>query len=149
MHSKTVLNSVSCCSLLIILILACVGCGKAAPVDFYPALTAAAATNGSGSPNAPQISTQSATQTPQPIITARPEKCLAESKENSINLRRGPSGDIIGCCLARGERLEIQQVDSTGDWALIEGIDRPSHQGWVKLSFLSIIGDCKMGIAGQ
>ena len=63
---------------------------------------------------------------------------------NSVNMRRSPSGDIIGCCLSAGEDVEIQKVDEKGEWALIEGIERPSHQGWVKLSLLNITGDCDL-----
>jgi len=120
------------------------GCRAKPPSDFFPALTSAAATSQSGSPGNLMDPTEEPTQTPSPSNTTEPEKCLAESISNNINIRRGPSGDIIGCCLAQSEKVEIQQVDVLGEWALIQGIEKPAHTGWVKLSYLKIMGDCKL-----
>ena len=111
-------------------------------------LTASAASGGNGQENTPINSTQLPTQTLPPVSTTKPEKCLGESKQNSINIRSGPSGSIVGCCLAEMEKVEIQRIDASGEWVLIKGIDRPSHQGWVKMSFLNIIGNCEM-VVGQ
>ncbi len=86
---------------------------------------------------------------PRPTGTPQQENCRAESIQNSINMRRTPNGDIIGCCLARGEAVEILDVDDSGEWVLIEGIEKPTHRGWVKLSLLEISGDCENAPAGQ
>jgi hypothetical protein len=124
------------------------GCVKTSPSDFYAALTAVAITAEYQATLNPVHPTETPTLTPGPLATTQPEKCRAESIIDSVNIRSGSSGSIIGCCLAIGERLEIQQIDPSGEWAFILGVDRPSHQGWVKLSFLKIIGECKM-ISGE
>ena len=134
--SRNILFALAFIFLLLIISLAC---GVVEPKEnINLALTSAAATIASGSstqqalPTLPPAPTLAATTTP------RSGPCKAEARVNSINMRRSPSGDIIGCCLSAGEDVEIQKVDEQGEWALIEGIERPSHQGWVKLSLLNI-----------
>lgn len=120
-------------------------CGIVEPKEnINLALTSAAATITSGSSNGQVLPTLPPTPTQAPTTSPRPGPCKAESRVNSVNIRRSPSGDIIGCCLSAGEDVEIQKVDEKGEWALIEGIERPSHQGWVKLSLLNITGDCDL-----
>ena len=133
-----------CFFLIFLLFFSSMSCRGKPPSDFFPALTSAAATNQSGSSGNLIDSTEEPSQTPSLNNTTESEKCLAESISNNINIRRGPSGDIIGCCLAQGEKVGIQQVDVLGEWALIQGIEKPAHKGWVKLSYLKIMGDCKM-----
>ena len=132
------------------LLIISLACGIAEPKEnINLALTSAAATIASGSPNDQVLPTLPPAPTQALTSTPRPGPCKAESRVNSVNLRRGPSGDIIGCCLSAGEDVEIQKVDEKGEWALIEGIERPAHQGWVKLSLLNISGDCEMVSATQ
>lgn len=127
------------------LLIISLACGIVEPKEnINLALTSAAATIASGSSNNQVLPTIPPAQTQTPTTTPRPEPCKAESRINSVNMRRSPSGDITGCCLSAGEDVEIQKVDETGEWALIEGIERPAHQGWVKLSLLKITGDCDL-----
>jgi len=144
MTNKISLNyfliSLAAFSFLLIISLAC---GIMEPKEnINPALTSAAATIESGSSNDQLLPTLPPAPTQAPTSTPKPGPCKAESRVNSVNMRRNPSGDIIGCCLSAGEEVKIQKVDEKGEWALIEGIERPSHQGWVKLSLLNITGDC-------
>ena len=130
---------------LFFLLIITLACGIAVPKEnINLALTSAAATIASGSSNEQALPTLPPVQTLAPTSTPRPGPCKAEARVNSVNMRRSPSGDIIGCCLSAGENVEIQKVDEKGEWALIEGIERPAHQGWVKLSLLNITGDCAM-----
>lgn len=85
-----------------------------------------------------------ATKQPSPTKTPQSKKCWAESTDNNINIRSGPGGGIIGCCLAKGEDVEIFSIDGSGKWALIEGIEKPAHKGWVSVRYLNISGDCQM-----
>lgn len=124
------------------------GCSKPPPSDLSPALTAAAASNNNGAAVSTAVSTEAQTEMPRPTGTPQQENCRAESIQNSINMRRTPNGDIIGCCLARGEEVEILEVDDSGEWALIEGIEKPAHRGWVKLSLFEISGNCENMPAG-
>lgn len=127
------------------LLIISLACGIVEPKEnINPALTSAAATIATGSSNDHVLPTIQPAQPQTPTGTPRPEPCKAEARVNSVNMRRSPSGDIIGCCLSAGEDVEIQKVDEKGEWALIEGIERPSHQGWVKLSLLKITGDCDL-----
>jgi len=144
MRKPYFLIPIFCCSVIFLLAISLMGCVKTSPSDFYDALTAVAATVEYRSTLNPVPATETTTLTPGPLATTRPEKCLAESSIDSVNIRSGPSGGIIGCCLGKGEKLEIQQIDLSGQWALIVGLDRTSHQGWVKLSLLKIIGECGM-----
>ena len=128
---------------IFVLLMISLACGTVAPKEnINLALTSAAATIASGSPTVQVLPTLPPAPTLAATSTPRPGPCKAESRVNSVNLRRSPSGDIIGCCLSAGEDVEIQKVDEKGEWALIEGIERPAHQGWVKLSLLNITGDC-------
>ncbi len=132
-------------TLIILFFLAVISlaCGISEPKEnINPALTSAAATITGGSTNGQLIPTLPPAPTLAPVSTATLGPCKAESRVNSVNMRRNPSGDIIGCCLSAGEDVAIQKVDEKGEWALIVGIERPSHQGWVKLSLLNISGDC-------
>ena len=131
-------------SIFVVLIIFFVGCSSPTQSDFFRELTSIAVTAGIQSTNRP-IETLAATAnfTTQ-VKTSVPEKCLAESRNDSVNIRNAPSGNIIGCCLAKGERVEIQLVDFSDEWALIKGIEKESHLGWVKASFLKPIGICKM-----
>jgi hypothetical protein len=131
-------------SVIFLLLITSLSCGRTPQENINPALTSAAATIEGGSFNSSSTPTNTPAQTQIPSITPKPEPCKAESKVNSVNLRNSPSGGIIGCCLAAGEDVEIQKVDEKGEWVLIKGIDRPSHQGWVKLSLLNITGDCDL-----
>jgi len=144
MKNSNYLLAIFCCISLFFLISSLLGCVKTTPSDFYDALTAVAATSEYQATLNPVPATETPTLTSGPLVTTQPEKCRAESSMDSVNIRSGPSGGIIGCCLAKGEKLEIQQIDPSGEWALIVGSDRPSHQGWVKLSLLKIIGECGM-----
>ena len=62
--------------------------------------------------------------------------------QNNINMRRGPDGDIIGCCLADGEELKVRDFSADEEWALIESLEVPAHQGWVDVRFLRLYGEC-------
>lgn len=137
------------CILFSSLIIVTVGCGGTPTSEFFPALTSAAATSQSGLSGNPTHIQASSTQTLPPISTTEPQTCLGKSKQNSINIRNGPSGAIIGCCLAEGENVEIQKFDASGEWALIKGIEKPTHQGWVMFKYLTIIGDCALTPAGN
>jgi hypothetical protein len=78
-----------------------------------------------------------------PAATPTPEKCLAEVTQNNVNLRRGPDGDIIGCCLGSGEVLEVLEFSADREWARIESVDVPAHRGWVDVRFLRLSGGCE------
>ena len=130
------------------LLITLTGCFRQPPSDFFPALTAAAATRIVLTSATPSYSTSTPALTPSPLSTGQALECQAEGTMNGINIRRTPGGDIIGCCVGLGEKLEIQKVDPFGEWVLIQGIEKPTHQGWVKLSLLKIIGDCQMPLVG-
>jgi len=135
---------------LILLLIISLACGIVEPKEnINLALTSAAATIESGPSNNQFLPTIPPAPSQAPTTTPKPGPCKAESRVNSVNMRRSPSGDIIGCCLSAGEDVEIQKVDEKGEWALIEGIARPSHQGWVKLSLLNLTGDCDLVSATQ
>ncbi len=120
-------------------------CNTSKPEDeFSPALTAAAATMQSGVISTPVLSASTPTHIPVQTTIMPTGPCSAAANVNSINIRRTPSGDIIGCCLAKGEKVEIREIDGNGQWALISGIDCPSHQGWVKLRLLKTTGECSL-----
>jgi SH3-like domain-containing protein len=143
-------NILSALAGLFFLLIFSLACGIVEPKEnINLALTSVAATIASGSSNDQILPTLAPTPSQAPTATPKTEPCKAESRVNSVNLRRGPSGDIIGCCLSAGEDVEIQKVDEKDEWALIEGIERPSHQGWVKLSLLNITGDCELVSATQ
>ena len=97
------------------------------------------------------VLTQSAVPQTQPTLaptltpasTPTPEKCLAEVTQNNINMRRGPDGDIIGCCLGSGEELEVLEFSADREWARIESVDVPAHRGWVDVRFLRLSGGCE------
>jgi len=130
---------------LIFLLIISLACGIVEPKEnINLALTSAAATIASGPSNSQVLPTLPPAPSQAPTTTPNPGPCKTESRINSVNLRRSPSGDIIGCCLSAGEDVEIQKVDEKGEWALIEGLERPSHQGWVKLSLLNISDDCDL-----
>jgi SH3-like domain-containing protein len=78
-----------------------------------------------------------------PADTPTPGECLAEVTQNNINMRRGPDGDIIGCCLADGEELKVRDFSADEKWARIEGIEKPGHNGWVDTRFLLMSGACQ------
>lgn len=137
------------CILFLSLSIVASGCGGTPTSDFFPALTSAAATRESSSLSTPTYRLEATVQTPPPTSMTEPETCRGKSKQNSINIRNGPSGAIIGCCLAEGENVEIQQFDASGEWALIKGIEKPTHQGWVMIKYISIIGDCEMAPGGE
>jgi len=141
-HSQNIFLVLAYIFLLMIISLAC---GTVEPKDNIDlALTSAAATITSGAPSDLILPTLPPAPTLVPTITASPGTCTAEGRVNSINMRRSPSGDVIGCCLSAGEDVEIQEVDEKGEWALIAGIEKPSHQGWVKMSLLNVTGTCDL-----
>jgi len=149
MINKTFINKflLALISIFILLIIS-LACVISEPKEnINPALTSAAATIESGTNNNQLLPTLPPIPTQTPTSTVKSGPCKAESKINSVNMRRNPSGDIIGCCLSAGEIVEIEKVDGKGEWALIEGIEKPSHQGWVKLSLLKITGDCGLAPA--
>ena len=150
MKRPLTLNLLLAMSAMFLLLIISLACGIVEPKEnINLALTSAAATVASGSSYNQELPTLPPAPSEAPTTTPRPGPCKAESRLNSINMRRNPSGDIIGCCLSAGEDVEIQKVDEKGEWALIEGIKRPSHQGWVKLSLLKITGDCDLVSATQ
>ena len=116
------------------------GCARPEPLDELAiALTVAA------------VQTQTAVPQTQPTLaptltpaaTPTSEKCLAEATRDNINMRRGPEGDIIGCCLGNGEALGVLEFSADREWARIESVDVPTHQGWVDVRFLRLSGGCE------
>ena len=110
---KIVLKILFCCTLFFSLLMACMGCFREPPSDFFPALTAAAATMQSGLSGSPTALTETATQTP--ISTTEPAKVPGRKPEQQRQYPQRASWSIIGCCLALGENVEIQQIDSSGN----------------------------------
>jgi hypothetical protein len=122
-------------------------CSQPPQKDFRPALTASAVALNPQSTNIPKVA-GTATLRPRPTNTPR-AFCWGEGKDNGINIRRSPGGDIIKCCIGKGEDLRVTMIDGSGKWALVEGIDRPDHQGWAALSYIKLAGDCSTVLAGQ
>jgi hypothetical protein len=115
------------------------GCFGPDPVNEVALTVAAVQTE-----NADGVQTQpTLAPSPTPADTPTPGECLAEVTQNNINMRRTPDGDIIGCCLADGERVKVFEVSADDKWARIEGIEKPGHRGWVDTRFLLMSGGCE------
>ena len=66
--------------------------------------------------------------------------CKGTGNDNNVNLRSGPNGSIIGCCLGQGVDVTIYEVDSSGKWGRI--VSEKGHKGWVALKYVNIENSC-------
>jgi hypothetical protein len=83
-------------------------------------------------------SSPAATKTPKPASST----CEGEANDNNINIRNGPEGDYISCCLGVGDDVVIYEVDSSGKWGRIKS--ERGHSGWVYLKYIDIESSCNM-----
>lgn len=83
-------------------------------------------------------SSPAATKTSKPASST----CEGEANDNNINIRNGPEGDYISCCLGVGDDVVIYEVDSSGKWGRIKS--ERGHSGWVYLKYIDIESSCNM-----
>lgn len=83
-------------------------------------------------------SSSAATRTPKPSSST----CEGSANDNNINIRNGPEGDYIACCLGVGDDVVIYEIDSSGKWGRIKS--ERGHSGWVYLKYIDIESSCNM-----
>lgn len=66
--------------------------------------------------------------------------CKGTANDSNVNIRNGPNGDIIGCCLGAGDEVTIYEVNSSGKWGRI--VSERGHKGWVSMQFIDVDRSC-------
>lgn len=66
--------------------------------------------------------------------------CEGTANDSNVNIRSGPNGDIIGCCLGAGDEVTIYEVNSSGKWGRI--VSERGHKGWVSMQFIDVDRSC-------
>ena len=62
--------------------------------------------------------------------------CIGTANDNNINLRNTPDGLIIGCCLRKGEEVELLNRDEKTEWLYVHSTTNPAHEGWVPARYI-------------